>query len=53
MVRGDRAVAIELKVKPNKPTPEQWDWLKALALAGIETHVVYPDDWSMIEEVLT
>lgn len=52
MVRGERAVAAELKVGRNKPTQEQWDWLKALAVAGVETHVWYPESWEELTEVL-
>ncbi|NBW32041.1 MAG: VRR-NUC domain-containing protein [bacterium] len=35
---------IELKVKPNKPSPEQQDWIRKLILAGYRVEVVY-DDW--------
>jgi len=40
-----RALALELKRRPNKPTPEQMSWLLALELAGIDARLVYvPDD---------
>lgn len=40
-----RALALELKRKPNKPTPEQLSWLLALGLAGIDARLVWlPDD---------
>ena len=35
---------IELKVKPNKPSPEQHDWIRKLIIAGYRVEVVY-DDW--------
>lgn len=45
-------VAAELKVKPNKPTAEQLDWLKAMASVGARTFVWYPADWPEIEKVI-
>ncbi len=48
----DRLVKVELKVKPNKPSPEQLAWLEAYGKAGVEAHIFYPEDWSKIEEVL-
>lgn len=45
-VRRDRAVAIELKVKGKKPTPEQMEWLTALdGVAGIEAYFWNDKDW--------
>jgi hypothetical protein len=52
LVRHGRAIAAELKIPPRKPTQEQWDWLKDLALCGIETYVWVPDDWASIERIL-
>lgn len=52
-VRNGVALAAELKIPPNKPTQEQLDWIKELALCGIDTYVwFYPEDWDVIEEVL-
>jgi hypothetical protein len=36
-----RCMAIELKRRPNKPSPEQSSWLLVLRLAGIDSRVVY------------
>lgn len=44
-VKGSRAIAAELKVGRNKPTPEQTAWLEALAAAGIETFVWTDVHW--------
>lgn len=53
MVRGNRAIALELKVGYNKPTEEQWDWLGSLKDAGIDAYMVTPKHWDLIETVLT
>jgi hypothetical protein len=42
-------VAIELKIKPDKATPEQLEVLASLAAAGARTMVAYPDQ---LDEVL-
>jgi hypothetical protein len=40
-----RALALELKRRPNRPTPEQASWLLALELAGIDARLVQlPDE---------
>lgn len=50
MVKGNRAMAIEIKVGRNKPSPAQQEWLELLRLAGIETHVWRETtDWDEIE----
>ncbi len=49
LVRGRTALVAELKVKKNKPTPEQLEWLDAFRAAGIPAYVWHPD---MIEEIL-
>jgi hypothetical protein len=51
-VRGDRALAIELKAEHGSLQHEQRDWLIALEAAGIEVYVWKPSDWSEIEQVL-
>lgn len=48
----DRLVKVELKVRPNKPTAEQEEWLEAYRKAGVEAHVFYPEDFALIEKVL-
>jgi len=55
MVRGDRAVAAELKrdKAAKKATKEdQKRVLSLLGLAGVETYLWCPDDWEEIESVL-
>lgn len=37
-------LAIELKIKPNKPTPEQLEWLRGLKMRGWKVAVVYDAD---------
>lgn len=44
-VRGDRLVGAELKSDRGRLTPEQADWLDALALAGVECHTWRPADY--------
>jgi hypothetical protein len=48
----ERVVYAELKVGKNQPTPEQYEWLNALAEAGQEVYLWYPDDWQEILSVL-
>lgn len=51
-VRGDRAVAIELKAEKGRVRPNQKEWLDALQAAGVEAHVFRPRDWDQLQEVL-
>lgn len=48
LIRLERLIVAELKVKPNKPTRDQKKWLKLFEGAGVETHVWYPEDWHEI-----
>ena len=45
-------LARELKVPPNKTTPEQDVWLRVLRAVGVDAGVWTPDDWDEIEYVL-
>jgi hypothetical protein len=45
-------LALELKVRPNKATPEQVDVLTSLAAAGAAIAVVYPEHWSIVQDLL-
>ena len=45
-------IARELKVPPNKTTPEQDDWLRVLCACGIDAKVWTPLDWKEIERTL-
>ena len=46
-------IAAELKVPPNKCSPQQTEWLNAFASAGVPAYVWTPDDWPEIEKVLS
>lgn len=52
LVRGQRLLAAELKVKGRKLTPEQEAWLTALEGAGVAVYRWTPEDWPLIEAVL-
>lgn len=53
MARDDRTLYAEIKVTPNKPSAEQWEWLRALqANPSNEVYLWYPEDWEEIETVL-
>lgn len=51
-VKGTRLLAIELKAKKGRVTPEQLTWLDSLAIAGAESYLWRPGDWNEIETVL-
>lgn len=44
-----RLLALELKTRRGRVTPEQQAWLDALAAAGVEARVVRPADWPSLE----
>ena len=54
LVRPPRLLFTELKMKGNKPTPEQELWLEKLQqIPGIEAYLWYcPDDMDPIKEIL-
>ena len=41
-----RLLIVELKSEDGEVTPEQWLWIEALTLAGIEAYIWRPDDWA-------
>ncbi len=45
-------LAVEVKVPPDEPTPEQSDVLDELAAAGVPSYVWYPDDLDFAADVL-
>jgi|SRR5579885_3030355 hypothetical protein len=49
---GGRVIVAELKVPPNRPTEEQYRWLRAFAAVGLETYLWYPRDWPQIKRIL-
>jgi hypothetical protein len=51
-VRGDRALAAELKAPGGRLSPAQRLWLDALADAGVEAYAWSPNDWDAIEAVI-
>ena len=48
MLRGQRAIAAELKTAAGIVSTEQQQWLDAFALAGIEAYIWRPDDLDTI-----
>lgn len=51
-VRGERAIALELKVGRDRVKPEQRAWLSALTVAGIDVYVAWPTDEETIRAEL-
>lgn len=52
LIRGRTLIVVELKVPPNRCTPEQLQWLDAFRQCGVPAFVWAPEDWPTIEEVL-
>lgn len=54
LLRGPRLCVVELKIPPNRCTPDQEGWLTAFrAVPGAEVFVwYYPADWPAIVETL-
>lgn len=52
LVRGDRAIAMELKSEKGKVTQAQLDWLSWLKDAGVEAWVLHPRDEDRLAEIL-
>lgn len=50
--RRGLVLARELKIPPNKLTPEQADWLRILNACGIDAGVWTPKDWPAIDKAL-
>lgn len=44
----ERLVKVELKVPPNKPTPDQLRWADVYEKAKIEWYIWKPDQWDFI-----
>lgn len=40
-----RLILVELKSDDGKVSPEQWLWIDALTLAGVEAYIWRPEDW--------
>src|SRR5688500_7334273 len=53
MARGGELLFYELKRTGGKPTTEQWEWLDALAEAGVTAEVVEPADLDAVIRRLT
>jgi hypothetical protein len=52
LIRDSEIFWAELKVPPNKTTPEQDQWLAALRKAGLRAVVWTPAQWGEIEQTL-
>jgi hypothetical protein len=52
MARRARLVFLELKTDAGGLTPEQREWIEALAATPAEAYVVRPRDWPLIEKYL-
>lgn len=54
LCRNERIVAIELKSAKGVATVEQLDWLTVLEAAGVECHLLRPEQWrdGTIERIL-
>lgn len=48
----ERVLWVELKVRPNKPTAEQLQWIDALKAAHQSAYVFYPEHWPIIVNFL-
>lgn len=51
--RPRRVLFAELKVGRGRVTPAQHQWLATLAAAGAEAYCWFPEDWHVIEHVLS
>jgi hypothetical protein len=51
-VKGARLLAVELKREEGKTSPEQEEWLRVLAAAGVEVAVWKPRDLAEVRVVL-
>jgi VRR-NUC domain len=52
LCRPPRLLAVELKSRSGKVTPEQQTWLDDLAACGVETHIWRPADLDRARTVL-
>jgi hypothetical protein len=52
LVRGDRAVALEVKRMGGRATPDQDAWVADLNEAGVEASVVWPSDEEFVVGLL-
>lgn len=50
--RGPRLVFAELKRELGRVSPEQSEWLAALAATGAETYLWRPSDWADVQATL-
>lgn len=51
-IRGDRAIAVELKTETGRTTPDQDAWLAELAVTGVECYVWRPRDLETARRIL-
>jgi len=48
-----KMLALEIKSRTGKASPEQVEWLLALSKCGAITHVVTPDNWPEIQKIIS
>ena len=48
----ERVIYAELKSETGQPTPEQYEWLEALADAGQEVYLWRPSDFDEVARIL-
>lgn len=53
LVKGKKLLFVELKLDRGKTSPEQEQWLRSLAAAGVKVAVWRPRDWNIIVEALS
>jgi len=55
MLYRERPVAIEVKGDGDRLRPDQATWLEVLAVAGVEVHVIRPQEWrdGTVDRILT
>lgn len=52
LVRGRRALALELKTERGRVSGGQYAWLAALRMAGIDARIVRPRDYAALRDEL-
>ncbi len=52
MLRGNRAIAAELKTEKGRLSPAQVMWLDAFRETPVETYLWRPRDWDALERIL-
>ena len=53
LVKGEKLIFAEIKSDAGKTSPNQDIWLLALKLTGAEVYVWKPENWDLIQDILT